>query len=70
MDGNTPAGILHGRQAESCLDLATRILLRYTKAEAGSLCRVALVNNGKESIIQVMNDITEAEVEQYRIDMK
>ncbi|NVN93458.1 MAG: hypothetical protein HXX11_23075 [Desulfuromonadales bacterium] len=68
MDGNTPLAAVMGRQDEECLDLATRLLLRYTRAEVGATCRIRVVINGEESIRQVPNTITEAEVEQYRID--
>ena len=68
MDGNTPLAVLVGKQDEQCLDLAARLLLRYTRAEAGTICRVRVVINGDEFIRQVPNTIAEAEVEQYRID--
>jgi tRNA-uridine 2-sulfurtransferase len=68
MDGNTPLAAVMGNQDQDCLDLATRLLLRYTRAEAGATCRVRVVINGEESVRPVPNTITEAEVEQYRID--
>jgi hypothetical protein len=70
MDGNTPAGVITGTQDETCLDLAMRIILRYTRAETGVPCRVQVMVNGEESIRQVMNTITETEIELYRIDLK
>ena len=70
LDGNTPAGVLMGTQDETCLDLAMRIMLRYTRAETAVPCRVQVVANGEESIRQVMNTITETEIVQYRIDLK
>lgn len=68
MDGNTPLAAVMGRQDEECLELAARLLLRYTRAEAGATCRVRIVVNGAESIRQISNTITEPEVESYRID--
>jgi tRNA-uridine 2-sulfurtransferase len=70
MDGNTPHGVITGIQDEACLDLACRILLRYTRAEAGAMCRVSVVHNGRESIRPVINDISEAMITNYRIDLK
>ena len=70
MDGNTPAGVIMDKQDEACLDLAMRILLRYTRAETDVPSRVKIVVNGEESIKNVLNTITEAEIEQYRIDLK
>jgi tRNA U34 2-thiouridine synthase MnmA/TrmU len=67
MDGNTPLGVMMGRQDEELLDLAGRLLLRYTRAETGESCRVQIAANGAESIRQVKHDIDEAEVERYRI---
>jgi hypothetical protein len=70
MDGNTPAGVIMDRQDEAGLELAMRILLRYTRAETGSSCRIQVMVNGQESIKHVVNTITEAEIVQYRIDLK
>ena len=70
MDGNTPAGVIMDRQDEAGLDLAMRILLRYTRAETGVTARIQVVVNGVGSIRNVPNTITETEIEQYRIDLK
>jgi hypothetical protein len=70
MDGNTPAGVMMDQQDEACLDLAMRILLRYTRAETGADCRIQVVVNGEESIRNAVNTISETEIEQYRIDLK
>jgi len=70
MDGNTPAGVILDRQDDACLDLAMRILLRYTRAESGADCRIQVVVNGEESIRIAVNSISETEIEQLRIDLK
>ena len=70
MDGNTPAGVVTDNQDEACLDLAMRILLRYTRAEPDVPCRIQIAVDGEESIRHVVNTITETEIEQYRIDLK
>jgi tRNA U34 2-thiouridine synthase MnmA/TrmU len=67
MDGNTPLGAMMGRQDEELLNLAGRLLLRYTRAEAGENCRVRVDVNGDESIRTMPHAIDEAEVERYRI---
>ncbi|OGU00279.1 MAG: hypothetical protein A2079_05720 [Geobacteraceae bacterium GWC2_48_7] len=69
MDGNTPAGVVVGKQDEESLELASRILLRYTKAEAGVPCRIQTVVNGEESVRMVINDFTEEDIRGYRIDL-
>ncbi len=65
MDGNTPAGVIMGTQDANCLDLASRILLRYTKAEPGVPCRLAVTCNEKEQVVTFINDMNDAAVEQY-----
>lgn len=70
MDGNTPHGMIMGPQDEAGLELACRILLRYTRAEAGAICRVNVVRNGRETVRNVVNDISESLVSDYRIDLK
>ena len=65
LDGNTPVGVVVGRQDSKCLDLAARILLRYTKAESGSSCRIHIRENKCERNISVINDMDEAAVAKY-----
>ena len=67
MDGNTPAGVIMGTQDETCIDLASRILLRYTKAEPDVHCRLAVRRNDSEKIVSVLNDMNEAAVERYLV---
>ena len=70
MDGNTPHGVIVGQQNEDSLELACRILLRYTRAEAETTCRVSVVQNGRETIRSVFNNISEPQITNYRIDLK
>jgi len=67
MDGGTPLAIMTGEQGEELLDLASRLLLRYTRAETGDTCRIRLNRNGAEFLKTVSNTISEAEVERFRI---
>jgi tRNA U34 2-thiouridine synthase MnmA/TrmU len=68
MDGNTPLGMLMGNPEDEQLDLASRLLLRYTRAEAGATCRVRVTVDGRESIREVAHTVNEEELERYRID--
>jgi predicted nucleic acid-binding protein len=63
LDGNTPVAIVCGRQAPEFLTLAAQLLLRYTKAEVGAVCRISVRQNGTEQTISVVNGMTPADVE-------
>ena len=67
MDGNTPAGVIMGTQDDTSLNMASRILLRYTKAEPGAACRMAACRNGSEQVVSVLNDMNEKAVEHYLV---
>jgi len=67
LDGNTPAGVIMGAQDETCLDLASRILLRYTKAESGVPCRLAVRCNDNEQIFTAINDLNDAGVAPFLV---
>jgi tRNA-specific 2-thiouridylase len=67
LDGNTPVGVIIGRQDQKSLELASQILLRYTKAEKGASCRISVRRNGNENIIAVSNNLTHTDVEQYLV---
>ncbi len=67
MDGTTPLGMLSGEPDRLLHELAGRLLLRYTRAEPGSTCRVRITHNGRETTLDVTHDIAEEEVERYRI---
>jgi len=47
--------------------MASRILLRYTRAEPSVPCRIKVRSNGSEEIISVANDMNEADVIPYLI---
>jgi tRNA U34 2-thiouridine synthase MnmA/TrmU len=65
MDGNTPVGIITGIQGSDSLDLAARILLRYTRAEAGADCRISVRQNDCETTITITHSLTPTDVEKY-----
>lgn len=66
-DGNTPVGVVVGVQDPACIDLAARILLRYTKAEAGSDCRISVRRDGAETTHTFKHTLTPADVEKLII---
>jgi hypothetical protein len=67
MDGNTPVGVVTGRQDRDLIELASRRLLRYTQAEKGALCRMSVRQNGGEQLLTVTNDQTNEDVERYLV---
>ncbi|MEI6206516.1 MAG: hypothetical protein WCP20_07020 [Desulfuromonadales bacterium] len=67
LDGNTPVGIIIGAQSDDLCKLASGILLRYTRAEPGSSCRVELRVNKTERQLSVFHDMSEAAVESYLV---
>jgi tRNA U34 2-thiouridine synthase MnmA/TrmU len=67
LDGNTPLGIITGSQGEGHLHLAGRILLRYTRAEPGAVCRLMIRDNGEEQVMTVINDLNEDAVAAYMV---
>lgn len=67
LDGNTPVGIVTGAQGDDLYSLAARILLRYTRAEPGSACRMEVRVNGGSQVFSVNNDLNESMVESYLV---
>ena len=67
LDGNTPMGTIMGIQDEKHLDLAARILLRYTKAEPSSACRINVRCNATEQILTIPHSMSDADVTEYLI---
>jgi tRNA-specific 2-thiouridylase len=67
LDGNTPVGVIIGTQSDDLHNLAARILLRYTRAEPDTSCRIELRVNGAEHRLSVSNDMNEAAVERYLV---
>lgn len=67
LDGNTPVAIIIGAQDQDLYTLSAKILLRYTKAEPGSICRMELRINDTTQTFTVVNELTPEHVEQYLI---
>lgn len=70
LDGNTPVGIITGVQSDALYELAARILLRYTRAEAGSSCSFELRVNSGQKQLQVTHDMSEAEVNSFLVALE
>ena len=62
LDGGSPMGVVVGGADDEQLGSAARILLRYTRAEAGIQCRILVVSDGVEGEIVVGNDYGEEQV--------
>lgn len=67
IEGGSPLGVLMGEVDDSLLTTSARILLRYTKADAGSDCAVKVTTDGAERLITVRNEFSEATIEEYRV---
>jgi len=66
-DGSSPTGVITGLQDETLQQTAARILLRYTRAEAGQDCNVKIVCDGAEQFMTAANLFTEEQIEPYRV---
>jgi tRNA U34 2-thiouridine synthase MnmA/TrmU len=67
LDGNTPVAIIIGQQDEDLFQLSARIMLRYTKAEPGAVCRIELRSDDTKQIFSVVNDMGPEAVEKYLV---
>ncbi|MDD2540179.1 MAG: hypothetical protein PHH28_03950 [Desulfuromonadaceae bacterium] len=67
LDGNTPVAIIVGNQEKDFYSLSARILLRYTKAEPGSECRIELRTGDSKQIFSVVNNMTPDDVNTYLV---
>lgn len=67
LDGNTPVAIIVGGQDDELYRLSARILLRYTKAEPGSECRIELRLDDAKQVFSVINDMGPEAVEKYLV---
>lgn len=65
--GSTPTAAIMGETSGELIEKAAQILLRYTKAEAGAVEKVALFREGDETEIEVANALDEAAVEALRL---
>jgi tRNA-specific 2-thiouridylase len=66
-DGSSPLGIVMGEVNDALLDIACKILLRYTKAETGGEYSIKVNRGDEEKNIPVMNVFDDGKIEEYRI---
>lgn len=67
MEGGSPLVLLVGEADQVAIQLAGKILLRYTKAARGLAGRISLQTDGRRSELHVVNDLQEEELERLRI---
>lgn len=67
VDGSSPLGVLMGTVDDSLLETAAKVLLRYTRAESGSDCRIKVTVDGSERMLTVSHTFSETCIEQYRV---
>lgn len=67
IDGGSPLGVVTGYIDNTMIDVAARLILRYTRAEAGQECRVKTLKDDTEVFLNICNDYDEAMVESLRI---
>jgi hypothetical protein len=67
LDGGSPLGVITGDADQTMVDVAARLLLRYTRAGIGDECRMKVVGSDGEKLIMVRNDSTESLIESLRI---
>lgn len=67
LEGGSPLGVVTGSVDDSVLADAARIVLRYTKAEAGRECAMNITVDGAERVMRVVNSFDEQRIEEFRI---
>ena len=67
MDGGSPLGMVMGKSDVGMLETAAKILLRYTRAEPGSDCKVKVTVDGVEQWLTVKHEFDETRIEAFRI---
>jgi hypothetical protein len=65
--GGSPIGLLMGIVTPEMIETASRILLRYTRAESGSSCTIGITSGGTDKLIDIPNSYDEAAADSYRI---
>jgi len=67
LDGSGPVVLLAGVPDQAAIQLAGRILLRYTRAPKGEAACLSIQTDGVKSGILVVNDLLEDELERLRV---
>ncbi len=67
LGGGSPLCVVTGEIRSDLLEMAARILLRFTKAASGSECSIAVVVDGTESRLAVVHEFDEGRIERFRV---
>jgi hypothetical protein len=65
--GGSPIGLLTGIVTPEMIETASRILLRYTRAEPGSSCTIGISSGGIDKLVDIPNSFDETAADTYRI---
>ena len=66
-EGSSPLGVVLGKLDDSIAELAAKILLRYTRAEAGSDCLLKMTIGDEVRQMTVKHDFDDQKIEEYRL---
>ena len=67
IDGGSPLGVVMGEITPEALEMAGKIILRYTKADAGASCHIRVDREGAEKMMTAINSFSEQDIERLRI---
>lgn len=68
IDGGSPLGVVMGVVDDALIGVAARILLRYTRAEAGEQARIKVIRDTEEQLIPIPHEYGESQVDALRIE--
>ena len=66
-EGSSPTGLICGPLSDKAVEVAAAILLRYTRAEKGAVCVIAVFRGAGQETVSVTNTMNEASVEKFRV---
>ena len=67
LEGGSPLGVVMGEVNDQLMNIAGKLLLRYTKAPLGRECHLQMGTNGTEAPVTCCNTFTDDDLEPYRI---
>jgi tRNA U34 2-thiouridine synthase MnmA/TrmU len=67
IDGGSPLGVVTGFVDDALINTAAKLILRYTRAEAGQECCIKFSRDGSEELVHILNDCDEAMIESVRV---
>lgn len=66
-EGSSPTGLICGPASDKAIEVAAAILLRYTRAEKGAECQIAVFRGVGQEEVSVAHTMDEASVEKFRV---